>query len=1098
MDHVPYPTGSTLPPVQLPLFFEYESCELDTETEDFNTSTIVRGRERSDGIGAEDPAASSLGGSFTYATSLALPQLPALKPKLDKFIQDEKKDWTSNFWHYPKKRGWAAAIGNSSWLSCSSLEAARRAQEWLYFELLHGFLGRKINPRDFSKTDPYNGQKLLDSTSLPDLLAYWTSSVQKSQSDLRFYADGKVLSLLEQVTVECRNFDNIPDASLISFAIQVLVDTLAKAVLNLRCSENHQLHGPWKLGPHGALRERMLANHWCPFQINRFWGEYTSTAMYYLSSLPRMTTFGGVTHSKCTKDKCSTTSVDLQSYKPSHTDECPSKDEECSMIGVNTDEIATIINRGGIPLIMFDQSLDGQIQLKVVESRHGLRYVAISHVWSGGLGNVNANCMHVCQLRQIRLLLRKIRANGDDDLDRDLGTRKWSDLAQDLRERYWYRTVTDSPLLFWIDTLCVPVGLEHQVQGGAYSKAIGQMAQIYVEAQCVLVLDPELQKSTYRNLSDLQIFASILCSSWNARSWTFQEACMARIFLVQFADGHCIVDERWHEFTRSFHEARDPDSHTTEPFRAMNMQDLLMFELSSWFEEMPVMTKIRVYDNRLLMSKSDDWRNFADVWNGLRTKSTTKIDDLYGIVAVMADLSANEILNFEQSKRMRAILRSQSSLPLPLLYGIGPRSQDQRGNTIWAPSTITGEPLERRNGFMMVAEYGLTIDPSKSKANDHDWPRAYIFSTQSPFVGSITLRLSGSDEYISVELHDCRNTQATVPAGDWLLLFDDTLRRGSAMHQIPGVLLSLVRVKAAVYHTSYFCPIRILLASSCPGSTSVHLLVDEMSERALNTERLPWKKSSVMIDSGMISLLRYTSLLIQLIDPTDMTSWPKPTFRLSKRLNSIWVRLRVISTAWELPSAGITSSLYIAAIIGCAVHSHQPLVREILWLLIARWATHLLDLYWILKALIMWDQSRTSRWSTKLYGDNRRKVWQDIRNALRNPVFASKIIPLCIGTTSIGLYQSFRWPWAKWFAVVSLTEVAFRIFYTGLFTLLSFWVISKSWIEITMEDLSDLPEDLTNYTGVWEAGNRRETWRLEMRAQRRAKASEALSLEELA
>ena len=852
MDHLPYPTGSTLPPIQIPLLFEYESCELDTETEDFNTSTIVRGQERSDGIEVENPPASSLGGSSTYAASLALPQLPAQNVDSDKITRDEKRDWTSTFWHYPRERGWVTAVGSSSWLSCSGLEAARRAQEWLYFELLHGFLDRKINPQELSKPDPHNGQRLLDSTALPDLLAHWTSNVRSLQSDIRLYAEGKVLSLLEKVVIECKNLGSIQEAAPVSLAILVLADTLAKAVLSLRNSEDYQLYETWSTGPHAFLRERMLANHWCPFQINRFVDEYTPTAMYYLSSLPRLATFGGVDHDQCLETQCRTTSVDPRSYEPRHADDCQNNRRSCNMLGVDAKDVASIIEMGSVPLIMLDESPEGQMKLTVVKSHPGLRYVALSHVWSGGLGNVNANCMRSCQLYRVQQMLNKIRENGDDDLDRNLGIRKFEAASLFLRMLCGLKLPPEQPILLWMDTLCVPVGPEWSK---AYRMAIAQMAQIYVEAQCVLVLDPELEKLNHKDLPDHQVFATVLCSSWNARSWTFQEASMARTFYVQFADGYCVIDERWHELMEPFRAAKHSKSSPQgSSLKAFSMSDFLTLEFSRWFFELPVMTKIRGHDTRVLMSKNEDWKNFACVWNALRSRSTTKVDDLYGIIAVMVDLSADEILKLDKNERMKSIIRSQSSLPLPLLYQKCSRLLDNQGRPTWAPANITGSRLGMSNGYMTVTGQGLLIGPLKSNMNHgHTWPQAYLLSNATTVHSPFTMRLPDSDNLGYIEPYLLEGATSESPSNSWICLFDN-VKGGLALHNIPGVLLSVQRVENSVYHTSYLCPVTISFAGTGITGNSETNRNSRSQPSSLVGSLISWKDQSIKIESGMLTI----------------------------------------------------------------------------------------------------------------------------------------------------------------------------------------------------------------------------------------------------
>lgn len=124
-------------------------------------------------------------------------------------------------------------------------------------------------------------------------------------------------------------------------------------------------------------------------------------------------------HDRCDENRCTSASVDPMTYKPQHVETCATVSSSCRMVGVQSSVVAGCIKRGRIPLIKFKESSDGT-ELEVIESHRALRYVALSHVWSGGLGNVNANSIFACQLRKIKDLLSSLRKTADDHLDQNL------------------------------------------------------------------------------------------------------------------------------------------------------------------------------------------------------------------------------------------------------------------------------------------------------------------------------------------------------------------------------------------------------------------------------------------------------------------------------------------------------------------------------------------------------------------------------------------------------------------------------------------------------------------------------------------------------
>lgn len=544
-----------------------------------------------------------------------------------------------------------------------------------------------------------------------------------------------------------------------------------------------------------------------------------------------------------------TTSIDPSTYKPRHAQSCPYQPGECHMSGVNSSTVADIIRRGCIPLIKFQDCVNGTLQPTLVESRSGLRYVALSHVWSGGLGNVNANSMFSCQLRQLRRLLQSIRENADDDLDRDRGSKKGAGMKRDLRAVFRLKPLPQQPVLLWIDTLCVPVGSENEQ---VRQMAIAQMAQIYVEAQCVLVVDPELQRMECKNLPDEELFASLLCSAWNSRSWTFQEACMARVFYVQFSDGYSVVDEKWHSFRNQLDKVTTSDATTSQAGAAViNMRQKLMSEVSQWFDTMPVMTKIRSHDTRTLMTNSEDWQNFVRVWNGLRTRSTTKSDDLYGIIAIMVDLTAYEILKLDPRERMKAILRSQSTLPLSFLYQDCARVHDADGRLTWAPSQIAGEPLDMNSGYMSLSGEGLSIEVHEQDATRYSWPQAYRFSSQQPLQASWSLHLAAEARRLSARLCLRSGDNVRSVTDSWLVLVNETMSNGQTTQQVRGALLSLIEADGSTSITTYICPLEITIeAPTDSGKEGEKFDGNDFSDHYLKAQSISLKRHVVKIETG--------------------------------------------------------------------------------------------------------------------------------------------------------------------------------------------------------------------------------------------------------
>ncbi|KAL8654369.1 MAG: hypothetical protein Q9226_003467 [Calogaya cf. arnoldii] len=838
MDHIPYPVSTSVPPVHIPLLV------LDTVRGSGVPFTGLEKAEDPDGTPTEAKCTTSGDNSVGIAPEANFGSLT---------------DWTLDYWDYPQKQGWVVD-DSSSWWTSNAEEDARRAQEWMYFELLHVFLGQPVDPSSLARKEEGSEKILLDSSLVPELLTRWLARQHASQQDTQDYIgtiiegprkESRVLSLLARVALECNKLDDLPEPSQsTALAIRVLVETLSNAIYNLARVEATETRDIRKLENNSLLKQRFLSNDWCPFQVARLWGQYSPSTTYYLSSLSREPTFGGVQHNLCEESRCMTTSIDPATYQHRHVESCSTDSDTCQMVGVQSSTVAACINRGNIPLIKFEESDDGFLRPSVIESNNDLRYVALSHVWSGGLGNVNANSMFSCQLRKLHSLLQTIRENGDDDLDRDRGSKKTRGMKRDLRASLRMKPLPQQPVLLWIDTLCVPVGVDPQT----YKKAITQMAQIYVQAQCVLVVDPELQKMKYENLPDEELFASVQCSAWNSRSWTFQEAAMARVFYVQFLDGYSIIDKKWHDFMKGMDRGTASDTTTSQVGTGtIDMRESLMMDVSSWFGTMPVMTKIRSYDPRTLMTGSEDWKNFVRVWNGLRTRSTTKSDDLYGIIAIMVDLTAYEILQLDPQERMKAILRSQSTLPISLLYQDCPKVLDSGGHAMWAPRQIAGGRLDMNSGYMTLHDDGLYIDVKQERVARYSWPQVYGFPYELALPASFTLRLANPSRIMSVRLCLGGDLQPTGSTGSWIILVNETASYSDITQTFQGTLLRRTVNNGSTILAAYNCPVEVTIEAvteAVEGDTKSSLRASP--DQSIRAESISLEKHVVKIETGTL------------------------------------------------------------------------------------------------------------------------------------------------------------------------------------------------------------------------------------------------------
>jgi hypothetical protein len=188
---------------------------------------------------------------------------------------------------------------------------------------------------------------------------------------------------------------------------------------------------------------------------------------------------------------------------PEHVEGC--KEDTCSWLEIQEQDLISVLDRGGNPCLVLTEDEKNCI---ITDTEHQ-EYIAISHVWSHGLGNPVRNALPWCQVRKLFELIR---------------------------------TCGNELVALWIDTLTVPIQPEYK------RKAIAQLRKVYRNAEAVLVLDRYLEKV---GPDCLERTFQILGSEWMTRLWTLQEGRLARKLIFRFENASlslsCILENRYLE-----------------------------------------------------------------------------------------------------------------------------------------------------------------------------------------------------------------------------------------------------------------------------------------------------------------------------------------------------------------------------------------------------------------------------------------------------------------------------------------------------------------------------------------------------------------------
>ncbi|KAF8542597.1 hypothetical protein BDD12DRAFT_907891 [Trichophaea hybrida] len=567
-----------------------------------------------------------------------------------------------DFESYPDRQGWRQRLldGDPVYTGKFADDAVPFFQTWLFFGcLIKVFEAVGINVRTQDFVREKNGIKYITTKSLPRFIQQWKDQnhydrdISKCFQELSVSGppdpkhfqdvmskriqrveDGeltiqKILKDVDRVSRTCCNKESrnsspqVSDCgrapiwslpSKISMSILALRWTLADAACRIKDSNVKPLFGSW--WHCRALEERFLEAGWCPSEIFRFMNRGEVDVHYYISSFrcPRWED----DHTCCTLMACNGRRAGNEQYSTKHVSDC----KGCENFRVADEKsYIEIIKAGRIPLVSWSESQDGG-ELRVEEHKPDeTRYVAISHVWSDGMGNEDENSLPRCQLIRLQRLVDDLNVISSDpgaaDTFQFLGPKKI--LGEDAPKKI---------AGFWMDTLCVPIRENENYR----KSAIAMMRKIYEEAYRVLVLDSWIQEVPSTSSLD-EKSARLYLSNWQRRLWTCQEGVLAQALYFQFKD-------RPQTKRNLFDEAeRRKRSGTSISISNYSLPTVPVFSLEHDITEM----RGAVYEK------------FEPVLHTIRQRNTTKMSDETVCIATLMNLDPTPLLQIKSGKSNKTV-----------------------------------------------------------------------------------------------------------------------------------------------------------------------------------------------------------------------------------------------------------------------------------------------------------------------------------------------------------------------------------------------------------------------------------------------------------
>lgn len=573
-------------------------------------------------------------------------------------------------------------------------EQERFYQAWLFFGLLSTLLGGLYNAQDFILRDGNGEAWIYTATVLPKLGEAWKSRVGTGigNKKVQYEYIAKCLRVIFDVI---KTTEGDFDWS-ISLSIASVAETLGRSISvgfqNLGI--NNELPAtstfPFRF-PQEETKSHMMRAGWCPSEIASVTDRWrTVGGIVFISRMDKSKPMRS--HIKCTTRQCFAHQINNDEYQTKHRQTgCM-----CRQVSVDPGKVHAILKDGALPLLKILET-NGDLEtvdVEVVASSPATEYVAISHVWSDGMGNPFGNNLPACSLQYLRSLavaLQKRSALTDSAVDSEPTSEG---------DHHSLISVSEAvePMLIWLDTLCCPVKPPE-----AQELAILRMRETYTNAAHVLVLDSGIRHVVVGDTPMVESLMRIFTSGWMQRLWTLQEGALARKLWFEFADG--IV-----EFLEFFNR-----------FRRLCYSDVRyfsfvydMFNQSQWLGPMAPYLGQR----RTVMQTTEVGHKLHVLDTGLQRRSTSVASDEALCIATLMDLSMDELLKVEGTVEARMmkiwhlVAEKYNGIPASILFLDYPKLRRQGYH--WAPSTLLHEDGDPKGSNRLLrwtdANLGIPTD----------------------------------------------------------------------------------------------------------------------------------------------------------------------------------------------------------------------------------------------------------------------------------------------------------------------------------------------------------------------------------------------------
>ena len=407
-----------------------------------------------------------------------------------------------------------------------------------------------------------------------------------------------------------------------------------------------------------SLRQKAIDAGWCPFVACRVLS-VSPSMLYYAVSQLNDHGLSTSRHAQCTVNACMTHTVDEKNYRTKHlTHDC-----ECEFLRPSLSRVEDLLAHEMIPVLAYDRATKTLYTVNADD----FPFMAISHVWSDGLGSTTEIGLPLCQVEFIAKLSFAC-----------------------LEPHSEHSSVSPA---FWIDSLCVPSNKDSR------KRAIRLMAETYKRAKEVVVLDSAIRSQLRPEFStDKKALFIILTSKWMQRVWTLQECVFAQSLRFLIAGGSMVSAEELQK--HHMHRAVGPHGQVIRclDFFADNVFICTPFD--------------KVYLKPLKKGETGSpFYSLDDLLRHLVNRTTTKPEDETLAVASLIGVDVSSILPYSTADdRLRALFLQTEILPTEIIF-CSEMKRMQTPPFRWAPLTLrytSAPPISDTMGKAYCTREGLT------------------------------------------------------------------------------------------------------------------------------------------------------------------------------------------------------------------------------------------------------------------------------------------------------------------------------------------------------------------------------------------------------